>query len=371
MVMRADQAARALERAWRHWRRLHGLSCDSMLPVSSYVGYSPSEPWGQPRVVFGMAADDAAALTFFLEGHDCVGPVHAAVASLPGAQPGAPVTAAQVPGQDVKGPGGADRPARLRPPRGPDPLDPAQIVEFADPHGVRELDRAGTAGESDGVGIRRPAKVADNQDGPVFRQMATALAAPATQVVPVTRVDLARADNQTAAEPAAAMPPLSGEDQGTAGFKPIGRFPLPGEPAVPAQRPRKGSREPAGPRPAVGARLAEAEPPGPLALAAATAQAAAEARIRAAGLGTQPGEGLSDPYDSSRAASGRSRHGGRGLHEADIYAQARGSKPGPGETRPSAEGGAGRSDPGLSGPGVRGPLASYLDQGPESSDFFD
>ena len=37
----------------------HGLAADPTPPVSSYVGYSLDEPWGQPRVVFGLAADEA------------------------------------------------------------------------------------------------------------------------------------------------------------------------------------------------------------------------------------------------------------------------------------------------------------------------
>ncbi|HXW47245.1 MAG TPA: hypothetical protein VEL03_20800 [Streptosporangiaceae bacterium] len=51
--------------------------------MSSYVGYSLTEPWGQPRVVFGVDADEAERLAAILEGHDCVGPVHADVTSRP------------------------------------------------------------------------------------------------------------------------------------------------------------------------------------------------------------------------------------------------------------------------------------------------
>ncbi|HEY9245045.1 MAG TPA: hypothetical protein VIP48_23850, partial [Streptosporangiaceae bacterium] len=35
--------------------------------MSSYVGYSIEEPWGRPRVVFGVAAEDAERLAAFLE----------------------------------------------------------------------------------------------------------------------------------------------------------------------------------------------------------------------------------------------------------------------------------------------------------------
>ena len=55
--------------------------------MSSYVGYSMEEPWGQPRVVFGVAADEAERLAALLDGHDCYGPVHAEVAGQTGLAP--------------------------------------------------------------------------------------------------------------------------------------------------------------------------------------------------------------------------------------------------------------------------------------------
>jgi hypothetical protein len=76
LVQRAERAALALERAWDRWRTMHGFGDDPLPPVSSYVGYSLEEPWGQPRVVFGVAADEAELLASLLDGHDCVGPVH-------------------------------------------------------------------------------------------------------------------------------------------------------------------------------------------------------------------------------------------------------------------------------------------------------
>lgn len=48
-----------------------------MPPVSSYVGYSLAEPWGQPRVVFGVAAEDAEQLAALLDRHECAGPAGA------------------------------------------------------------------------------------------------------------------------------------------------------------------------------------------------------------------------------------------------------------------------------------------------------
>jgi hypothetical protein len=83
LVQRAERAAGALERAWDRWRTMHGLGSEPLPPVSSYVGYSMEEPWGQPRVVFGVAADEAERLAAMLDGHDCYGPVHAEVAGRP------------------------------------------------------------------------------------------------------------------------------------------------------------------------------------------------------------------------------------------------------------------------------------------------
>ncbi len=81
LVKRAERAAMSLERAWSQWRAAHGVTTAPMAPVSSYVGYSLEEPWGQPRVVFGVGAEDAEKLAALLDGHDCVGPVHAELTS--------------------------------------------------------------------------------------------------------------------------------------------------------------------------------------------------------------------------------------------------------------------------------------------------
>src|SRR5580700_8068123 len=76
LVQRAERAAAALEQAWVHWRIRHGLGPGPLPPVSSYVGYSVTEPWGQPRVVLGVEAHEAERLAAILEGDDYVGPVH-------------------------------------------------------------------------------------------------------------------------------------------------------------------------------------------------------------------------------------------------------------------------------------------------------
>jgi hypothetical protein len=83
-MQRADRAAIALEDAWERWRAMHGLGTEPLPPVSSYVGYSLEEPWGQPRVVFGLRADEAELLASLLDGHDCVGPIYSEVSTRPG-----------------------------------------------------------------------------------------------------------------------------------------------------------------------------------------------------------------------------------------------------------------------------------------------
>jgi hypothetical protein len=70
MVSRAHRAAAKLEQAWERWRVSHGLAAEPMPPVSSYVGYSIEEPWGRPRVVFGMDAHEAEVLAALLEGQE-------------------------------------------------------------------------------------------------------------------------------------------------------------------------------------------------------------------------------------------------------------------------------------------------------------
>ena len=70
MVSRAHRAAATLEQAWERWRVRHGLVAHPMPPVSSYVGYSIEEPWGRPRVVFGVDAHEAEVLAALLDSHE-------------------------------------------------------------------------------------------------------------------------------------------------------------------------------------------------------------------------------------------------------------------------------------------------------------
>ena len=71
LVARAQRAATRLESAWEQWRALHGLAVAPGQPVVSYVGYSLKEPWGEPRVVIGIDADEADYLAEFLDRDEC------------------------------------------------------------------------------------------------------------------------------------------------------------------------------------------------------------------------------------------------------------------------------------------------------------
>ena len=72
LVARAQRAAARLESAWEQWRALHGLAVAPGQPVVSYVGYSLKEPWGEPRVVIGIDADEAEFLAEFLDRDECM-----------------------------------------------------------------------------------------------------------------------------------------------------------------------------------------------------------------------------------------------------------------------------------------------------------
>ena len=71
LVARAQRAAARLESSWEQWRALHGLAAAPGQPVVSYVGYSLTEPWGEPRVVVGVSADEAEFLADYLDRDDC------------------------------------------------------------------------------------------------------------------------------------------------------------------------------------------------------------------------------------------------------------------------------------------------------------
>jgi hypothetical protein len=126
---------------------MHGLGADPLPPVSSYVGYSLEEPWGQPRVVFGIAAGEAEHLAALLDRHDCAGPVYAAMTSQgarPEANTGTRDPGVHVPSQVPAGPAARDLRAGQGP-RGsrPDPLDPRTPLDrlgMAEPDPVAGTD---------------------------------------------------------------------------------------------------------------------------------------------------------------------------------------------------------------------------------------
>jgi hypothetical protein len=66
LVSRAQRAANELERAWSRWRHARGVADDRSESVASYVAHSIDHPWGRPRVVLGLDADDARALALLL-----------------------------------------------------------------------------------------------------------------------------------------------------------------------------------------------------------------------------------------------------------------------------------------------------------------
>jgi len=67
LVSCAQRAATELERAWAEWRhargRDEGTAAES---VASYVAHSIDHPWGRPRVVLGLDAEDAHELAALL-----------------------------------------------------------------------------------------------------------------------------------------------------------------------------------------------------------------------------------------------------------------------------------------------------------------
>lgn len=73
LVSCAQRAASELERAWSRWRRARGLADDTPESVAGYVAHSIDHPWGRPRVVLGLDADEARALAALLgREHACL-----------------------------------------------------------------------------------------------------------------------------------------------------------------------------------------------------------------------------------------------------------------------------------------------------------
>ena len=141
LIVRAQQAAAELEQAWDRWRTLHGLGIDPPPPVSSYVGYSLEEPWGQPRVVFGIDAREAEQLAALLDRHDCNGPVYASVATLATTTRTAETTEARAPESDRhQGAGRVRVPTQAQPTTAQreKPPEPAQREAPQRDNGTRE-----------------------------------------------------------------------------------------------------------------------------------------------------------------------------------------------------------------------------------------
>ncbi len=68
LVSCAQRAAAELERAWAHWRAARGRNGDAGAEsVASYVAHSIDHPWGRPRVVLGLDAEDARELAALLQ----------------------------------------------------------------------------------------------------------------------------------------------------------------------------------------------------------------------------------------------------------------------------------------------------------------
>jgi hypothetical protein len=125
LVHQAERAAAALEQAWIRWRTRHGLATGALPPVSSYVGYSVEEPWGQPRVVFGIEAAEAARLAAILD-EDAYGcPAPADLTGVPARrQPGTAPPAWTVPSSTAGVPAQGSGPGKLAV-RASRPGDPA------------------------------------------------------------------------------------------------------------------------------------------------------------------------------------------------------------------------------------------------------
>jgi hypothetical protein len=177
LVFKAQLAASALERAWQRWRVMHGLVADPMPAISSYVGYSLEEPWGQPRVVFGLSASDAEQLAALLNRHDCIGPVHATIAGQQGRET-----------REVTS--GAARPLPVP------PQAPSVVAEQSSGGDVRSLGKA-----------RRPAGTAGESDGPVYRQVARAAREAARQAAEAKDAPERPAPDLTTGQPPADQAP--------------------------------------------------------------------------------------------------------------------------------------------------------------------
>ena len=199
LISRAQRAAARLEWAWERWRTRHGLGGPFAQPVASYVGYSPEEPRGRPRVVFGVDAVEAEQLAVLLDG-DTRGVVTDLRACLPGqrddspgpeaaahATAGASASASAGAGAAVAAPGPDTRGAAAGPAYGP----PASAVDGATPDAAAEAatgPAALSAGALGPAGRSAPASLAGHVGsaipGASAHSMAAELAGWATSELP-------------------------------------------------------------------------------------------------------------------------------------------------------------------------------------------
>jgi hypothetical protein len=222
LVQQAEQAATALEQAWMRWRARHGLGSGPLPPVSSYVGYSVEEPWGQPRVVLGVEAAEAERLAAILDGHDCGGPARADTAALPERREPAELTAN--PAQALTIPDG-QLPVPVKPPRHaagrPSPLT-ARQAPAALPRPAPEQAEAATAQLRE-LAARTAARPPMAQAFPAAQPLPAAQPFPVAQPLP-------------AAQPFPAAPVLPVTGSGRPAESATGQ-PAAGQPAVLALRP--------------------------------------------------------------------------------------------------------------------------------------
>jgi len=171
LAVRAQQAAAELERAWDRWRTMHGLGTDPLPPVSSYVGYSLEEPWGQPRVVFGIDAREAEQLAALLDRHDCAGPVYAAVSSMAGARTGDAADARAADADRYAGAGRVRVPTQAAPgaaqrPKPPESAQPDPLLGPLEPPAPRDSGRRESVPRDSGPRESVPRESVPRDSGP-------------------------------------------------------------------------------------------------------------------------------------------------------------------------------------------------------------
>ncbi|HEY3981063.1 MAG TPA: hypothetical protein VGM79_27550 [Streptosporangiaceae bacterium] len=267
--------------------------------MSSYVGYSLDAPWGEARIVFGIAAEEAEQLAVLLDRHDCVGPVHASVTAR---SVGGTATA---PAGDAGQPGAAGLlhvPAPAPASAGQQPLSASAVgSRHSDPLAPRH---------------RTPARDAD-----AASPLTAPLAPPGTDVeTPIARaasraLAAALASQRDAAAVPAGQPQQASQADRTA---PAGEARQPGQPKQPGQ-----PGQPAQPgRPAQ---------PGPAVRAGGPDQASGRVPAGGPGQAGRNGSAGPDPETGADAAPGRevAAPGREVVRGAGPEQRGEGDRPGP------------------------------------------